>query len=190
MVDGIILDNDVSGIGGIDWGNQLKNLNPDDFEDISVLKGAAATALYGSRALNGVVLITTKSGEKRNGLGISFSQTVGTRNVYDKPAFQDEYGYGPSAGMFSNDVTNGRPDKDKHDNQQFAYYENIDGKMYPSLQHNNSEENAASWGPKLLGQEYVDYDGSMAKWEAQPNNVKFGSWCGKCARRKENKRSN
>ena len=165
-----VMDNDLSSSDG--WGNQIKNLNADDFESVSVLKGAAATALYGSRALNGVVLITTKSGKKRNGIGVSINQTNGTRQVYDSPGFQNEYGYGPTAGMFSNDVTNGRPDRDKHDNQQFAFYEEIDGQFVPSLQHNNSEENAASWGPRFEGQDYIDYDGSMAKWVAQPDNYK------------------
>ena len=73
VVDGVILDNGVSGNTTADWdagannasdyGNELKNLNPDDFETVSVLKGAAATALYGSRGLNGAVVITTKSGK-------------------------------------------------------------------------------------------------------------------------------
>ena len=72
-MDGVILDNGVSGNTTADWdagannasdyGNELKNLNPDDFETVSVLKGAAATALYGSRGLNGAVVITTKSGK-------------------------------------------------------------------------------------------------------------------------------
>ncbi|HPJ78323.1 MAG TPA: carboxypeptidase-like regulatory domain-containing protein, partial [Prolixibacteraceae bacterium] len=55
VVDGVIMDNNTSGgsqWGGVDWGNELKNLNADEFESVSVLKGAAATALYGSRALN------------------------------------------------------------------------------------------------------------------------------------------
>ncbi len=172
VVDGIVMDNDISGNDGTDWGNQLKNLNADDFESISVLKGAAATALYGSRALHGVVMITTKSGSKRKGLGVSINQTSGFRKVYDAPAFQNEYGYGPTAGMFSNDVTNGRPDGDKHDTQQFAYYEMVNGQYIGSLQHNMSEENAASWGPKFDGQDYIDYDGSMTKWVAQPDNYK------------------
>ena len=67
VVDGVILDNNVSGNDDLNWGsnssdygNELKNLNPDDFETVSVLKGAAATALYGSRGLNGAVVITTK----------------------------------------------------------------------------------------------------------------------------------
>lgn len=69
VVDGVILDNATSSSGDADWdanindyGNQLKNLNPDDFASVTVLKGAAATALYGSRGLNGAVVITTKSG--------------------------------------------------------------------------------------------------------------------------------
>ena len=68
VVDGVILDNAVKNgdadwsASDTDWGNELKNLNPDDFESVSVLKGAAATALYGSRGLNGAVVITTKSG--------------------------------------------------------------------------------------------------------------------------------
>ena len=57
----------------VDGGNQLKNLNPDDFAEVTVLKGAAATALYGSRGLNGAVVITTKNGSKAKGLGITFS---------------------------------------------------------------------------------------------------------------------
>jgi len=166
IIDGVIMENDIAG----GWGNQIKNLNPDDFETVSILKGAAATALYGSRALHGVVLITTKSGKEGKGLGVTVSETFGVRKVYRGPDFQNEFGYGPVAGMFSNDVTNGRPDGDKHDNQQFAYYEQVGGQWVPSLQHNMSEENAASWGPRLLGQDYIDYDGSMATWDPQPNN--------------------
>jgi iron complex outermembrane recepter protein len=109
---------------------------------------------------------------KRKGLGVSFNQSFGTRTVYDEPAFQNDFGYGPTAGMFSNDVTNGRPDRDSHDNQQFSFYEDINGVSTPSLQHNNSEENAASWGSRFEGQDYIDYDGSMAKWVTQPDNYK------------------
>ena len=76
VIDGIIIDNEVTKTGqGQDWGNDLKNLNADDFESMSVLKGAAATALYGSRAANGVILITTKKGQKGSGLGITVSHT-------------------------------------------------------------------------------------------------------------------
>ena len=67
------------GRGGYDYGNAAMDINPEDIENISVLKGAAATALYGSRASNGVVLITTKSGSQEDGKGkfnIYFTSTV------------------------------------------------------------------------------------------------------------------
>ena len=98
VVDGVILDNSVKvgdadwSTSDTDWGNELKNLNPDDFESVSVLKGAAATALYGSRGLNGAVVITTKSGKGKKGLGISFSQTLGIDHVYGGPDFQNVRG--------------------------------------------------------------------------------------------------
>ena len=98
VVDGVILDNNVSGNDDLNWGsnssdygNELKNLNPDDFETVSVLKGAAATALYGSRGLNGAVVITTKSGKGGSGLGISFSQTFGIDHAYKTPDIQTVY---------------------------------------------------------------------------------------------------
>ncbi|WP_282166074.1 TonB-dependent receptor plug domain-containing protein, partial [Cellulophaga baltica] len=74
VVDGIPIDNgntnttgQKSGTGGFDYGNAASDINPDDIASINVLKGAAATALYGSRASNGVVMITTKKGKKNKG---------------------------------------------------------------------------------------------------------------------------
>ncbi len=97
VIDGIIIDNEVTKTGqGQDWGNDLKNLNADDFESMSVLKGAAATALYGSRAANGVILITTKKGQKGSGLGITVSHTQTWEKIYDYPELQNEYGTGNS----------------------------------------------------------------------------------------------
>ena len=61
VIDGVIFENEISD-NAVNFGNVLKNFNPDEFESVSVLKGAAATALYGSRALNGAILITTKKG--------------------------------------------------------------------------------------------------------------------------------
>ncbi|GHT20238.1 SusC/RagA family TonB-linked outer membrane protein [Bacteroidia bacterium] len=97
VIDGVIVDNEVTKTGDKferDFGNDLKNLNSDDFESVSVLKGAAATALYGSRASNGVILITTKKGKQGDGLGISFSHTEQWEDVYDFPHLQNEFGMG------------------------------------------------------------------------------------------------
>jgi iron complex outermembrane receptor protein len=97
VIDGVIVDNEVTKQGSKferDFGNDLKNLNADDFESVSVLKGAAATALYGSRASNGVILITTKKGKKGEGLGISFSHTQQWEVLYDFPRMQNVFGMG------------------------------------------------------------------------------------------------
>jgi len=106
VIDGIPVDNSNSnssnqrtGRGGYDYGNAASDINPDDIESINVLKGAAATALYGSRASNGVVMITTKKGSSKKGIGVSVSSSISMGNV-DKETlvkYQSKYGagYGP-----------------------------------------------------------------------------------------------
>ncbi|GET26724.1 SusC/RagA family TonB-linked outer membrane protein [Prolixibacter sp. NT017] len=107
VVDGIPINNSTTnnsgqqtGRNGYDYGNAASDINPDDIASISVLKGAAATALYGSRAANGVIMITTKSGKKnKKGVGVSISSnlTVGTIDKTTFPKYQHNYGagYGP-----------------------------------------------------------------------------------------------
>ena len=122
VVDGIPMDNSTNntagqraGRYGFDYGNAASDINPEDIETINVLKGAAASALYGSRAANGVVMITTKKGKKRTGLGISLSTgvTIGKINKETFVEYQDKYGagyaresfgyYGPD-GFFEEDI--------------------------------------------------------------------------------------
>ena len=98
IVDGTPIDNsspNLRGNGGVDWGNTAADIDPNTIESVSVLKGANASALYGSRAANGVIIITTKKGDGKNQkLGVDFSSSV----VFDKPAYfpklQNEYGGG------------------------------------------------------------------------------------------------
>jgi len=87
IIDGTPVNNETfnssnqrTGRGGYDYGNAASDINSDDIESLNVLKGAAATALYGSRASNGAIIITTKKGKKGNGIGVSFtsSLTVGS----------------------------------------------------------------------------------------------------------------
>jgi iron complex outermembrane receptor protein len=76
VVDGIPISNDPGMVDvgrGKDWGSAINNINMNDVEDIHILKGGAASALYGSRGANGVVLITTKKGRKQSGLGVSYN---------------------------------------------------------------------------------------------------------------------
>ena len=135
------------GGGGYDYGNLIQDLNPDDIESISVLKGAAASALYGSRASNGVIMITTKKAQKQQGLGIEFSSTLGIERVSKLPKLQKEYG-----GGYGYMALDGYDD--------FGEAE-INGQTYLVPDYGMDE----SWGPKLDGRQVLSwYD--LAKWEA------------------------
>ncbi|GMQ29772.1 SusC/RagA family TonB-linked outer membrane protein [Algoriphagus confluentis] len=80
--------------GGNDGGDGLSAINPDDIESLSVLKGNTAAALYGARAANGVIIITTKGGSARKGIGVSFNSNFTVENVVDETNFQRIYGPG------------------------------------------------------------------------------------------------
>jgi len=101
VVDGIPMDNSnfttteqARGGGGYDFGNAIQDLNPEDIEDISVLKGQAAAALYGSRGANGVIMVTTKKGTARQGIGVSFNSSLTFDQIAFTPEYQNEYGGG------------------------------------------------------------------------------------------------
>lgn len=89
---------------GFDMGNGLGDISADDIESMSVLKGPSAAALYGSRAGNGVIQITTKSGRKNPGLGISVSANYGVESIFTQPETQNIFGQG-SQGIFVNNET-------------------------------------------------------------------------------------
>jgi len=97
VVDGIPIDNQNLGSagmwGGSDAGDGISSINPNDIENISVLKGASAAALYGYRSANGVILITTKSGSK-SGLNVEFNTQVRAESLNDTYDFQRQYGHG------------------------------------------------------------------------------------------------
>ncbi|MDR1877266.1 MAG: SusC/RagA family TonB-linked outer membrane protein [Flavobacteriaceae bacterium] len=90
------------GISGYDFGSSGADIDPNNIESVSVLKGAAATALYGSMAANGAIMITTKKGKKDTGLGVSLSSTVaiGTVDKSTFPKYQTEYGQGYNGPVF------------------------------------------------------------------------------------------
>ena len=100
VVDGVPMDNFTGADNNDYWnpsadmGNGLSDINPEDIESMSVLKGASAAALYGSRAGNGVILITTKSGRQTKGLGITVTGTVSAESVFMKPDMQTTHGQG------------------------------------------------------------------------------------------------
>lgn len=109
VIDGVPVANGLNNTrsmgdrNNVDYGNAISDINPDDIENISVLKGPSAAALYGSRAGNGVIMITTKSGKKGKGLGVSFS----TSNVFEKPYRYLDLHYKYANGARNNALTQG-----------------------------------------------------------------------------------
>jgi TonB-linked SusC/RagA family outer membrane protein len=137
VIDGIPVNNFTGAANNdyynpsIDYGNGLSDINPEDIESVSVLKGPSAAALYGSRAGNGVILITTKSGRAQKGLGITVSSTFGIEGIFMRPKMQNDFGQGdentfdPTSGtswgpkVTGQTVTNWRGDQENlsiHDN--------------------------------------------------------------------------
>lgn len=98
VINGVPIDNTNVGSagmwGGFDTGDGLNSINPDDIESMTVLKGGTAAALYGSRAGNGVILITTKSGKGSKGIGVEYNGTYTFEKVRDLTDWQYEYGSG------------------------------------------------------------------------------------------------
>jgi TonB-linked SusC/RagA family outer membrane protein len=99
VVDGVPYDNTITTGGGYDFGSATADLNPDDIASITVLKGAAASALYGSRGSNGVIVITSKRGSNRHNLGVtaSFGVSAGSPDPSTLPSYQLQYGQGYDA---------------------------------------------------------------------------------------------
>ncbi|WP_414617768.1 SusC/RagA family TonB-linked outer membrane protein [Dyadobacter sp. 32] len=94
-----LMSNSVGTTAGIDVGNYMNSINPNDIENISILKGASASALYGSSAGNGVILITTKSGaQAKRGLGVSVSSSVSVDRAYSAPPVQRQFFQGGEEG--------------------------------------------------------------------------------------------
>lgn len=166
VIDGVIMDNDVFGGTGRDFGNDLKNLNMEDFESVSVLKGSSAAALYGSRAVNGVILITTKKGKARKGIGVSVSHSLNITDPYAGPDFQNEFG-GGTVGAFFTDRREPNYKTDEAWTTKVFPTDPASGQPYIDRQINRELEN---WGPRMLGQDVQNYDGTMTKYLPQPNN--------------------
>jgi len=118
VVDGVPIDNFSSdtdeywGNSAIDKGSGISDISPDDIESMSVLKGPAAAALYGSRAGNGVVMITTKTGSANKGLGITLNSNLTFENPMMTPDFQNVYGQGTNGNFDNNQAGSWGPKMD------------------------------------------------------------------------------
>lgn len=125
-----------------DFGNIMKNLNSDDFESVTVLKGAAASALYGSKAQNGVLLITSKKGRRSKGLGVTVSHSEMFDKAYKLYDFQNQFG----GGIYPEfEIVDGVPVVDPNASTRIGGY---------------------SFGPAFDGRMVKEIDGRMIKWQA------------------------
>ncbi|MES2776393.1 MAG: SusC/RagA family TonB-linked outer membrane protein [Bacteroidota bacterium] len=144
----------------VDFGNGIADINPDDIESITVLKGAGATALYGSRAANGALIITTKSGiRKDKGIGVSFNSNTSINTVLHWPEYQYQYGQGTGKAL----NTNGE--------KYYSYGASADGA--------STSGTSSAFGPAFNGQQYFQYDPARqgagtvrTAWQPYTGNIK------------------
>lgn len=175
VIDGIPVDNSnyaagtqQAGNGGYDYGNTAQDLNPEDIETINVLKGPVAAALYGSRAANGAVIVTTKNGRGANS-GRGFNWTASSNVTYEAPLRLPEYQntWGQGSGGVACDAVRGTP--------AFATcgFSFADGN-YGGVNDGVDE----SWGPRLDGTPRMQFSlttpgaGELRPWVAHPDNVR------------------
>lgn len=133
VIDGIPIG---SGAGSQTESAGINELSSSDIESLNILKGAAASALYGSRAANGAIIITTKKGKRTNGLGVSYSGTFSRETPLILPQLQDQFGQGKD-GVYEG-----------------GNFGSSSG-YYPSGLNDNYDE---SWGPRFMGQKMVQFD--------------------------------
>ncbi|MCF2447023.1 SusC/RagA family TonB-linked outer membrane protein [Dyadobacter sp. CY345] len=148
VVDGVPVSSRITGTGfnshlsadsPVDYGSSLSDINPDDIEKVTVLKGPGATALYGSRAAGGAIIITTKSGVRKDkGIGVTFNSNFSVEQINRYPDYQFEYGEGRTSNYFS-------------------YLDSQDG---PNTATTVGAGRA--WGPKFDGQSYFQYNPDAA----------------------------
>ncbi len=158
VVDGVPYNNSVNNgtnqlVGGGAYGSRISDLDPNNIESMTVLKGAAAASLYGSRAANGVILITTKSGSgvaSKKGLEVTISSSYSVEQVANLPDYQNTYGTGTNFG-----------------------YQQVNGSWgapFVGTQPYASVTNIPHWYDGVIG--FEDLWGTTVPYQAYPNNVK------------------
>ncbi|MGI4750087.1 MAG: SusC/RagA family TonB-linked outer membrane protein [Janthinobacterium lividum] len=148
VINGVPMDNTQRGSasewGGADYGDGIGNINPDDIESMTVLKGQSASALYGTRASNGVILITTKSGKKNSGVGVEYNTNFQWDKAVDNTDFQQIYGQ----GQLGTGLTGVKP-----------------ATAAAALATGN-----LAWGARLDGSQVIQFDGLNHTYSAVKNN--------------------
>lgn len=166
VLDGVPVSSKITGTGfkahlatdsPVDFGSDVSDINPDDIASITVLKGPGATALYGSRAAGGALIITTKTGARKdNGIGVTYNLNASIDQVNRWPDYQYEYGEGRTQDYYS-------------------YGDSADG-----INTSTGASAGRAWGPKFNGQMYFQYDpntpnnlaATRTPWKAYPDYIK------------------
>ncbi len=165
VIDGVVVSNSsgnqvgngsgayLSGDSPTDFGTGINDINPEDIETLTVLKGANATALYGQRGANGAIVITTKSGKARKGIGVTLTSNATMESISRWPDYQYEYGQGTEGVRY------------------YSFLDGVDGA--------STRSTSSAWGPKFDGQYYFQYDPltqtratERTLWQAYPDERK------------------
>ena len=180
IIDGMPMDNTIPNAAQDvtapkDWGSAINLINPQDIEDFSVLKGPAAAALYGGRGANGVILITTKKGSKRQGLGVDYNIGYKTVQPYRFLQMQNEYGAGGmttlNAPYYQTDGS-GKPVLSDGWTNLFVDQQTGTGPYGIDTWNQVSwPGTGVSWGHKMDGTMIKWWDGTMKADVPQPNNI-------------------
>lgn len=165
VVDGVPILNNSGEDGDLDYGNAINGINPDEIENIEVLKGANAAALYGSDAANGVLLITTKKASRKPGLGITYGFNMGFNSLYNYPTYQNIYGSGQHVRFERNGGVN--------------YYGNSGTggvNFNPDLPYgiwnpNMVGQDNRSWGMPMLGFDVVGRNGEVKSYVPEKGTI-------------------
>ena len=174
VVDGVPIQNDNGTGSAVNLGSGLNDINPEDIASISVLKGGSA-ALYGMRAGNGVILITTKSGKKDKGIQVSYDGSFTVDQIYNLPKLQNKYGqgyYGSEFDWKASGYSETMSYQDFAVQHGYSYYDGAGNGV-----NDNADE---SWGPRLdIGLMIPQYNSPVVDgvrqatpWVSQPDNIK------------------
>jgi iron complex outermembrane receptor protein len=171
IVDGVPIENPpgLTQIGrGTDWGSAINNINADDIEDVSILKGPTASAKYGMRGANGVILITTKKGKKGNGLGVEYIFTHKIIQPYRFRKVQNKYGAGGPISLLD-------PTFQTNADGEFIYPKDVHSNNgpfgRPTTEQFGFYSTGVSWGPQMQGQQVRWWDGELRTYDPQPDNL-------------------
>lgn len=186
VVDGVPIDNSnfspTNANGGRDASDGLSSINPDDIESINVLRGASATALYGSRASNGALLITTKKGAVRRGIGVNINSTFQVEQAMELQKFQNVYGQGVEGKFQPNSEFSWGPKMDGQQVQAWGPDPDNKGKTYAYSPQPDSYKDFYSTGTSLANsvsltagnekvQTYFSYTNTSAKGVVSNNKL-------------------